>query len=140
MNSWRSDIRYKKGVDEDLDIKWGKYKMKRILTGDAWDKALTQREADILGEIWRKKRASPWKLTFREVWTYVKYSERIDDTRKRAKREAARYRKHRSREKMKAAAKLKDSSAIKRIEDIKKYNREYISKIRKEKKSDPTSK
>ena len=44
MNSWRSDLRYKKGVDEDLDIKWGKYKMKRIFTGDAWDKALTQRE------------------------------------------------------------------------------------------------
>ena len=53
MNSWRSDLRYKKGVDEDLDIKLGKYKMKRIVTGDAWDKALTQREADILGEIWR---------------------------------------------------------------------------------------
>ena len=127
-------------MDEDLDIKWGKYKIMRIFTGDAWDKALTEREAEILAKIWRKKRASPWKLTFREVWTYVKHSERIDDTRKRAKRETARYRKHRSREKIKAAAKLKDSSAIKRIEDIKKYNREYISKIRKEKKGDPTSK
>ena len=71
--------------------------------------------------------------------TYVELSERIADTRKRAKRERARLRKHRSRVKMKAAAAQKDSSAIKQIEAIKKYNREYISKIRLEKKSDPSA-
>ena len=71
--------------------------------------------------------------------TYVELSERIADTRKRAKRERARFRKHRSRVKMKATAAQKDSSAIKQIEAIKKYNREYISKIRLEKKSDPSA-
>ena len=112
----------------------------RTFTGDAWDKALTESETEILAEIWKKKRFNPWKMTFREVSTYVELSEKIDDTRKRAKRERARFRKHRSREKMRAAAKQKDSSAVERIEAIKTYNREYISKIRKEKKSDPSSK
>ena len=59
MDRSRSDLYYRKGKQEDLDKKWGKYKMMRIFTGDAWDKALTVRETEILVKIWRKKRASP---------------------------------------------------------------------------------
>ena len=59
MNTSLSDLRYRKGKHEDLDKKWGKYKMMRIFTGDAWDKALTERETEILAKIWRKKRATP---------------------------------------------------------------------------------
>ena len=114
--------------------------MMRTFSGEAWSQSLTQKEIDILAEIWRKKTYTPWKLTFREVSTYVELCERIADYRVRAKRENARLRKHRSQEKMKAAAKQGVSSAIKRIKAIKTYNRNYMSKIRKEKRNDLTSK
>ena len=56
MCGLRSNLTYTEGKYEDLDEKWKKYKTKRILTGDAWDKVLTDEELDCLLEIWRKKR------------------------------------------------------------------------------------
>ena len=140
MSRLRLDLRYVKGVDDDLDKKWNKYKTTRVFNRDSWSEALTEEEIDHLADIWRKKRLKPWKLTFREVSTYVELSERVVDYRKRAKRGCARPRKHQSIQKMKAAAKQGDLSAITRIETIKKYNRDYMAKIRKGKKNDPSSK
>ena len=68
---------------------------------------------------------------------FVEQSERIFDYRKRIKREQARLRMYRSREKVRAAAKQGDSNAIKHIESVKKFNRDYIAKLRKEKRKSP---
>ena len=105
MSGRRSNLRYSEGKYKDLDEKWKKFKTKRIFTGDAWSEALTEEEFENLAKIWRKKRCKPWKLTFREVSIYVEQSKRIFDYRKRVQRERARLRKHRSREKIRAAAK-----------------------------------
>ena len=56
MSGLRSNLTYTEGKYEDLDEKWKKYKTKRIFTGDAWNKVLTEEELDSLVEIWRKKR------------------------------------------------------------------------------------
>ena len=134
MSRLRSNLRYVKGVYHHLDKKWSKYKKLRVFSGDAWSEALTEEESDNLADMWRKKRHKPWKLTFREVSTYVELTERIVDYRKRAKREKERLRKHRSIQKIKAAAEQGVSSAITRIKTLKKYNRDYMAKIRKGKK------
>ena len=130
-----SSFPYKEGKYEHLDTKWKAYKTKRIFSGDGWSEALTKEESENLGKIWRKIRVAPWKLKFCEVAIYVELSEKIADYRKRAKREKARFRKYQSRKKIRAAAKQGVPSAIKRFEAEKKSNREYISKIRKDKRS-----
>ena len=74
-----SSFPYKEGKYEHLDNKWKAYKTKRIFTGNAWSEALTKEEIENLGQIWKKKRAAPWKLTFCEVAIYVELSEKIAD-------------------------------------------------------------
>ena len=64
-----------------------------IWTGDAWFEALTDTEADILKEIWKKKRLTPKRLTFGEVSIYVELSEKISEYRNRVQVERARLRK-----------------------------------------------
>ena len=75
MSRLQSDLRYVKGVDDDLDKKWIKYKTTRVFNKDAWSEALTEEEIDHLADIWRKKRLKPWKLTFRKcqhTWNSLK--------------------------------------------------------------------
>ena len=134
MSDWRTHQRYRKGELETLDKKWENYKKKRIFVGDAWNKALKKQEIDSLGDIWKAERVKPWKLTFGEVSTYVELSEKIIEYRRNVKREAARIRKMRSRDKMIALAKEGDKKAMKQIEAIKKSNIEGIYKKRKNKK------
>ena len=134
MKRWRSVQCYYKGEVETLDKKQEKYKNKQIFVGDAWSEALTDKEVDNLADIQKKKRIKPRKLTFAEVSTYVELSEKIIDYRKRVKREAARFRKMRSRDKLTKAAKAGNRNAIKRIKAIKKTNIERIYKKRKNKK------
>ena len=55
MSRLQSDLRYVKGVDDDLDKKWIKYKTTRVFDKDAWSEALTEEEIDHLADIWRKK-------------------------------------------------------------------------------------
>ena len=137
MSGLRSNLPYREGKYKDLDEKWKKFKTKRIFGGDAWREELTEKEIENLVEIWRKKRYTPSKLTFREVSIYVEKWKRIFDYRKRVQRELARLRKHRSREKIRAAAKQGVSAAIKHIESVKKSNRDHIAKLRKEKRKSP---
>ena len=126
---------YRKGVYEDLDKKWEQCIKMQVFTGDAYKEALTDKEIDDLYEMWKKKRLKPRILTFREVATYVQHAERIADYRRRVKVERARFRRAQSRDKMKSAASKGDISAKKRLEYIKKTNRENMAKKRKQRKS-----
>ena len=135
-----SVLSYQKGEHEDLDGKWEKYRRTHIFKGEAWSYALTDQESDIVTEIWRVKKLTPWKLTFRQVSTWVKLSERVVEYRKRVQRENARLRNYKLREKFRAAAKQGDKSAKERIEAIKKANRENMAKKRRRKRKDSGSK
>ena len=86
------------------------------------------------------KRLKPNSLTFREVSTYVKLTEKISDYRYRVQLENTRLRMDRSRKKLKEAAERGDPSAVKRFEAIKKSNRENMSQKRNRKKNGPSSK
>ena len=85
------------------------------------------------------KRLKPNSLTFGEVSTYVKLSEKVSDYRYREKLEKTRLRNYRSRKKLKEAVERGDSSALKRYEARKKSNRENMSKKRSRKRKCPSS-
>ena len=58
MSKSGSSARYIRGKDKVLDRRYAKYKKLRPFNGDAWSYALTEKEIDIMGELWRKERRS----------------------------------------------------------------------------------
>ena len=107
----------------------------QVFTGVAWDKALNQGEVDNLYEIYKKKRLKPKQLTFGEVSTYVKLTEKISDYRYRVQLEKTRLRMHRSRKKLREEAERGDPSAVKRYEEIKKSNKDNMFQKRNRKRN-----
>ena len=127
MSGLPSFMPYKKGVSEDLDKKWGKYRRMLIWAGDAWREALSKKEEDDLLEIQKIKRLKPRALTFGEVAAYVELAEKIYDYRYRVKVERGRLRKAKSRKKVKAAAKQADQSIVIESETIKSNTKTHFS-------------
>ena len=125
---------YKKGLNKELDRKFAKYKRKNIWAGDGHLEALTDIEVKILGKLWRKERMTPGKIQTQEVIKLVDFTRRIDAYRKIAKREASRLRKERERSKREEAAKGGDVKAKRKIESIKKKDRERAGKYRRKQK------
>ena len=132
-------LTYQKGEHEDLDKKWEQFRTIHVFKGLGFSEALIREEQDTLLKIWRIKKLRPWKLTFGDVSTWVKLSERIVDYRKRVQRGNARLRNSRARKKLKAAARQGDDAAKEKIESIKKSKREYMSKVRSKKRKDSSS-
>ena len=62
---------YKAGVCRNLDEKLRKYRKARIWSGQALNYALTEKEVDLLAELWRKERHTLWKMTIHEVSTLM---------------------------------------------------------------------
>ena len=108
-------LSYQKGEHEDLDKKWEQFRTIHVFKGLGFSEALITKEQDTLLKIWRIKKLRPWKLTFGEVSTWVKLSERIVDYRKRVQRGKARLRNSRARKKLKAAARQGDEAAKEKI-------------------------
>ena len=66
-----SSARYIPGKDKLLDRRYAKYKKLRPFNGDAWSHALTEKEIDLMGELWRKERRSCWMLPLIELRTLL---------------------------------------------------------------------
>ena len=62
---------YKPGIDEELDRKLSRYRKLRIWHAEAYTKALTDSEVDIMVKLWRKEQRTPWKLLTSEVETFM---------------------------------------------------------------------
>ena len=139
MSGVYSDLPYMICQHKHLDEQWARYRTVRVFNGDAWRAAITQKEEDVLLQIWRKKKLNPWTLTFREVSTWVELAGKITEYRKRVQRENARLGKYKSRERLKAAARQGNQKAKMKIEATKKSNKENMSNKRRKKRKDSNS-
>ena len=54
MNALDPKAHYQKGMDQELDNRFEGYKKMRIFAGNAFSKALSNGEVDILIKLWRK--------------------------------------------------------------------------------------
>ena len=87
-----------------------------------------QRRGDSLIYLWIKDQRTPWRLTVQDVSILVELSARISLYRINLKRENARLRKERSREKMRNAARAGDPEACRKIKKIKKVDTKRVAK------------
>ena len=62
---------YQKGTDQDLDNRFEGYKKMRIFTGNAFSRALSNKEVDILIKLWRKEILTPMQLCNGDVLKLV---------------------------------------------------------------------
>ena len=69
--------RYKAGHNPTLDERYSVYRRMNIFAGDGVDAALSNKEGDLLVELWLKERQTPWKMQTKEVSTLVVFSERV---------------------------------------------------------------
>ena len=69
--------RYKEGHNPTLDERYSVYRRMNIFAGDGVDAALSNKEGDLLVELWLKERETPWKMQTREVSNLVYLSERV---------------------------------------------------------------
>ena len=83
-----------------------------------------------MGKLWRKERMNPGKIQTQEVIKLVELTSKIDAYRTIAKREGSRIRKERQRSKREKAAARGDLKAKRKIESIKKKDRERAGKYR----------
>ena len=105
---------YVKGRDLQLDKRYSEYKKLNLWRGLGLSLALSKEEGDSLIDLWHKDQRTPWKLTVQDVSTLVELSARISLYRINMKREKARLRKERSREKMRNAAREGDPKACRK--------------------------
>ena len=119
---------YVKGRDCKLDKKYSGYKKLSLWSGPGVSCALSEDEANSLVDLWKKDQSTPWKLTFQDVWTLVELTSRICSFRINMKRQKARVRKERSREKIRNAAREGDAKARVKINQIKKGDKERAAK------------
>ena len=126
---------YVEGQNPILDKKFAAYKKMNIWAGYGLGAALREDEIDTIIDLWKKEKRSPWKLTVHEVSMLVDASSRILSYRMNMKKEKARTRKEKSREKLRHTAKTGDFQARKKIHDIKKYDKKYSKQYRLKRKS-----
>ena len=62
MNALDPKARYQKGMDQELDNRFEGYKKMRIFAGNAFSRALSNGEVDILIKLWRKETLTPREL------------------------------------------------------------------------------
>ena len=71
MSEVGSTARYIRGKDKILDRRYAEYKKIRPFSGNAWSKALTDKELGIMAELWRKERRSCYMLQINELRTLL---------------------------------------------------------------------
>ena len=106
---------YRKGENKGLDLRYSQYKKVNLFAGRAYDEALSPGEANTLIELWNKEQKLPWTLTVQDVTKLVEFTEKILFWRKSDRRENARLRMDRVREKLKEAAKNGDENALRKV-------------------------
>ena len=126
---------YVEGQNPILDKKFAAYKKMNIWAGYGLSAALRGDEVDTIIDLWKKENRCRWKLTVREVSVLVDASSRILSYRMNMKKEKARIRKEKSREKLRRTAKTGDLEARKKTNDIKKYDKKYSDRCRLKRKS-----
>ena len=62
---------YKEGKCKSLDPKLRDYRKMRTWQGTGISRALTEKESDVMAELWRKEILSIWKMTMHEVSTLM---------------------------------------------------------------------
>ena len=106
---------YRKGENKGLDLRYSQYKKVNLFAGRAYDEALSPGEANTLIELWNKEQKLPWTLTVKDVTKLAEFTEKILFWRKSDRRENARLRMERVREKLKEAAKDGDENALRKV-------------------------
>ena len=106
---------YRKGENKGLDLRYSQYKKVNLFAGRAYDEALSPGEANTLIELWNKEQKLPWTLTVKDVTKLAEFTEKILFWRKSDRRENARLRMERVREKLKEAAKNGDENALRKV-------------------------
>ena len=109
---------YCKGKDLELDKKYAQYKKVNIFAGSAVDKALSDKEGDLLVALWLKERSNPRKLYVHQVSALVELTEIILQWR-RNRREKTRIRNERARRKLRDEAKKGNEEAQMKLQSIK---------------------
>ena len=111
---------YRKGENEELDMRFSQYKKVNLFAGRAYHEALSKEEAETLIKLWSKERKLPWTLKVSDVTKLVEYTEKVLVWRRSDRREKARVRIEQKREKLKVAAKNGDANAVRKIKRKKK--------------------
>ena len=106
---------YRKGENKELDLRYSQYKKVNLFAGRAYDGALSPGEANTLIELWNKEQKLPWTLTIKDVTKLAEFTEKILFWRRSDRRENARLRMERVREKLKEAAKNGDENALRKV-------------------------
>ena len=106
---------YRKGENKGLDLRYSLCKKVNLFAGRPYDEALSPGEANTLIELWNKEQKLPWTLTVKDVTKLAEFTEKILFWRKSDRRENARLRMERVREKLKEAAKNGDENALRKV-------------------------
>ena len=106
---------YRKGENLELDLRFSQYKKVNLFAGKAYHAALSKGEAEVLIELWNKEQKLPWTLTVKDVTKLAEFTEKILFWRRSDRRENARLRMERVREKLKEAAKNGDENALRKV-------------------------
>ena len=131
MGELKGKVRYTRGENQELDKRFDEVKKMRLWSGTACCKALKDEEVDMMIKLWRKESFTPSELCADDVSELVNFAERIKEYRRCIRKSQSRLRQMRYREKLEAAAKLKDPEAIRKVENIKKAGRLRHDKRRK---------
>ena len=126
---------YKKGCNPTLDRRYLQCKKINIFAHGAADKALSEKELDLLIKLWCKRRARSQQMKTQEISTLVDLYERVTAWRKNRKSEMSRIRNERRRNKLRDAAKNGDAGAVTKLQKKKKADRLYAQNYRKKKRA-----
>ena len=127
-------VLYRKGENVHLDIEFKRYKRMRIQRGNAILEVITKEEEKIMGELQRKEKLTPRRLTVQDVSRLVDIAGRVREYRVAAAREKCRQRMEKSRNKLIEAAKQGDVKAIRKRKKRKVSERKRVAKYREGKK------
>ena len=125
--------RYRKGDNPELDKKFALFKKVNLFTGDAYNEALSQKEAAKLIKVWTKARMVPKRLNVHEVLILVEFTEVILTWRENRDRELSRRRKEKARRKLKDDVRKGSRKALRKVESIKKADKLRSANYRKKK-------
>ena len=127
---------YRKGENRELDLRYSQYKKVNLFAGRAYDEALFPGEANTLIELWNKEQKLPWTLTIKDVTKLAEFTEKILFWRRSDRRENARLRMERVREKLKEAAKNGDENALRKVKRKRKADAVRSAAYRKRKRKE----
>ena len=114
MSGSSEPVPYIKGENIPLDKEFEKYKRMRIYSGNAIAEVCTKEEEATIGELWRKEKLAPKRLTVQDVSKLVETAGIVREYRAAAKRENSRQRMEKSRNKLLKAAQQGDVKAIRK--------------------------